>query len=137
MDLEAIRDGMTVYSADGERLGKVIRRSGDTLLIEKGLFFKKDYLARFDDVERAEDDRLWLRRTREEIEAGPEPEEAEPAEPLRAPDRSSEQASPRTDGARMSAAGFAPNGVVVVVEEEVEIVDAPGRRSHKDPDTRE
>jgi hypothetical protein len=136
MDVEAIRDGMTVYSSDGERLGKVIRRSGDTLLIEKGLFFKKDYLARFADVERVEDDRIWLRRTRQEIE-GPELEEAEPAEPPRAPDRSADQASGRTDGARMSAAGFSPDGVIVVVEEEVEIVEAPGRRSDKDPDTRE
>jgi hypothetical protein len=137
MDLEAIRDGMTVYSADGERLGKVIRRSGDTLLIEKGLFFKKDYLARFDDVERVEDDRLWLRRTREEIEAGPELEDAERARPSREPDRSVAQASGPTEGGRMSAGGFSPEGVVVVVEEEVEIVAAPGRRSDRDPDRRE
>ena len=99
MDAEAIRDGMTVYSADGEKLGKVISRSGDTLLIEKGLFFRKDYLARLDDVERIEDDQIWLRRTREEIEAGPDLEEPDAAEAPRA-------ASPgarSSDGSELSA----------------------------------
>jgi hypothetical protein len=135
MDVEAIRDGMTVYSSDGEKLGKVIRRSGDTLLIEKGLFFKKDYLARFEDVERVEDDRIWLRRTRHEIEVPSEPEEAEQAEPPRAPGRSADQGSGRGDGAGMSASGFSADGVMVL-EEEVEVIETPGRRGPKDPDTR-
>jgi hypothetical protein len=133
MDAEAMRDGMTVYSADGEKLGKVITNNGDTLLIEKGLFFRKDYLARVDDVERIEDDQIWLRRTKEEIEAGPDLEEPDAVEAPRPARRSS-------DGAELSAgAGFAPpDAVVVIVEEEIELIDAPGpRRGDKDPDTRE
>jgi hypothetical protein len=133
MDAEAIRDNMTVYSADGEKLGKVISRRGDTLLIEKGLFFRKDYLARLDEVERIEDDQIWLRRTKEEIEAGPDLDEPEAVETPRLSSRSS-------DGAALSAgAGYVPpEAVVVIVEEEIELIDAPSpRRGDKDPDTRE
>src|SRR5437899_8958485 len=38
-----VREGMNVLSADGERLGRVMRIEGDSLLIEKGFFFHKDY----------------------------------------------------------------------------------------------
>ena len=38
-----VREGMNVLSADGERLGRVMRIEDDSLLIEKGFFFSKDY----------------------------------------------------------------------------------------------
>ncbi len=43
-----IREGMTVRSSDGEKLGKVIRCGDDEFVIEKGFFFPKDYVARYD-----------------------------------------------------------------------------------------
>jgi uncharacterized protein (TIGR02271 family) len=43
-----IREGMTVRSSDGEKLGKVIRCGADEFVIEKGFFFPKDYVARYD-----------------------------------------------------------------------------------------
>lgn len=48
----AIREGMTVYSADGERLGRVVSCYPTTFVIEKGFFFRKDYVARYEDVSR-------------------------------------------------------------------------------------
>jgi hypothetical protein len=60
-----VREGMTAYSADGKKLGKVIRSFGDTLLIEKGLLFRKDYVVGPEDVDRVEGDKITLRLTRE------------------------------------------------------------------------
>lgn len=48
MATREIREGMTVRSSDGEKLGKVIRCGADEFIIEKGFFFPKDYVARYD-----------------------------------------------------------------------------------------
>ena len=45
-----IRVGMTVRSSDGEKLGKVIRCGEDEFVIERGYFFPKDYVARYDEA---------------------------------------------------------------------------------------
>ena len=45
-----IREGMTVRSSDGEKLGKVFAVSEGEFHIEKGLFFPKDYLVRYAEV---------------------------------------------------------------------------------------
>ncbi len=45
-----LRENLTVYSADGEELGKIVALGEDTFLIEKGLFFKEDHVARFDQI---------------------------------------------------------------------------------------
>jgi hypothetical protein len=49
-DRKAIREGMTVYSQDGERLGKVFAVGDDAFQIEKGLFFPRDALVRYDAI---------------------------------------------------------------------------------------
>ena len=59
---------MTAYSADGKKLGKVIRSFGDTLLIEKGLFFRKDYVVGPEDVDQVEGDKITLRLTQDQLE---------------------------------------------------------------------
>jgi uncharacterized protein (TIGR02271 family) len=46
-----IREGMTVRTRDGQKLGKVLSIAGDGFIIEKGLLFKKDYMASFDRIE--------------------------------------------------------------------------------------
>ncbi len=48
MDTREIREGMTVRSSDGQKLGKVIRCGADEFIIEKGFFFPKDYVARYE-----------------------------------------------------------------------------------------
>jgi uncharacterized protein (TIGR02271 family) len=45
-----VRAGMTVTSTKGERLGNVIRSGADTFVIEKGVFFPKDYELRYDHI---------------------------------------------------------------------------------------
>jgi uncharacterized protein (TIGR02271 family) len=41
---------MTVYSSDGEKLGSVASCDASTFVIEKGFFFPRDYVARYDQV---------------------------------------------------------------------------------------
>src|SRR5512140_194666 len=48
MDTREIREGMTVRSSDGQKLGKVIRCGADEFIVEKGFFFPKDYVVRYD-----------------------------------------------------------------------------------------
>jgi uncharacterized protein (TIGR02271 family) len=45
-----VRAGMTVTSTKGERLGNVIRSGTDTFVVEKGVFFPKDYELRYDHI---------------------------------------------------------------------------------------
>ena len=159
MDVEAIREGMTVYSSDGEKLGKIIGRDGDTLVIEKGLFFKKDYLASTQDVNRVDDDEVWLLRTRAELESPTEPAVSEPdaefddTPPVGRAPTSRAEAGMSAAAAQESADDLKaiPSDVVVVVREEIDVVAvpsnevgaAPGERpprprgTDRDPDTRE
>lgn len=45
-----IRAGMAVTSTKGERLGNVIRTGAETFVVEKGVFFPKDYELRYDHI---------------------------------------------------------------------------------------
>src|SRR5690242_4751392 len=45
-----VREGEVVYSADGEKLGKVRTCEADVFIIEKGFFFPKDTIARYEDI---------------------------------------------------------------------------------------
>lgn len=75
IDKSRIREGMTVYSAEGDKLGKVISCDASTFIIEKGFFFPKDYVARFDDVRDVTGDDVHLSRGRDMLgEAGEERE---------------------------------------------------------------
>lgn len=56
-----IREGMVVRSADGDRLGKIIRLDDQGLQIEKGIFFPKDYLANFDQIDTVQGDNVYLK----------------------------------------------------------------------------
>ncbi|MGC3997519.1 MAG: DUF2382 domain-containing protein [Anaeromyxobacter sp.] len=60
MDTRGVREGMTVHSADGEKLGKVIECGSADFVIEKGFFFPKDYLVRYEQVGAVEGDDVRL-----------------------------------------------------------------------------
>ena len=45
-----VRPGMAVTSTRGERLGNVVRTGADTFVVEKGVFFPKDYELRYDHI---------------------------------------------------------------------------------------
>lgn len=60
-DQNKIQSGMTVRSADGDKLGKVVALEGDGFKIEKGIFFPKDFHVMFEQVEYVGDDGLYLK----------------------------------------------------------------------------
>ncbi|MFE8601728.1 YsnF/AvaK domain-containing protein [Archangium violaceum] len=62
-----LREGMTVRSVDGEKLGKVFSLGDDTFHIEKGLFFPKDYLVRYADISDIRDGEIILMHGRESL----------------------------------------------------------------------
>ena len=62
---DRIHEGMTVFSSDGEKLGKVTACAGSSFTIEKGIFFPKDYVARADEVADVTDDEVRLALTKE------------------------------------------------------------------------
>lgn len=49
-DKTSVRNGMFVMGTQGERIGKVIRCDADTFVVEKGVFFPKDYELRYDHI---------------------------------------------------------------------------------------
>ncbi|HEX8700506.1 MAG TPA: YsnF/AvaK domain-containing protein [Myxococcaceae bacterium] len=55
-----VREGMTVRSIDGEKLGKVFAVQDGEFLIEKGLFFPKDYVCRYSEISDIRDGELIL-----------------------------------------------------------------------------
>jgi uncharacterized protein (TIGR02271 family) len=62
-----LREGMTVRSSDGEKLGKVFALGDDAFHIEKGLFFPKDYLVRYAEVSDIRDGEIILMHGRESL----------------------------------------------------------------------
>jgi uncharacterized protein (TIGR02271 family) len=65
------RTGMTVFSSDGEKLGKIVRLDGSTAIIEKGFFFPIDYACRVENIESVRgEDEVVLRLSRAELETG-------------------------------------------------------------------
>jgi len=61
-----IREGATVYSADGEKLGKVVGLDGQNLIVEKGFFFPNDYAVPTSYVNSATDDDIYLTVTKDQ-----------------------------------------------------------------------
>jgi uncharacterized protein (TIGR02271 family) len=49
-DKDNVRTGMFVMGTQGERIGKVIRCDEETFVVEKGVFFPKDYELRYDHI---------------------------------------------------------------------------------------
>lgn len=64
---ENIREGMTVRSADGEKLGKVIALGDTHFEIEKGLFVLKDYVVAYSDIKDIQGGECFLRFGKEEL----------------------------------------------------------------------
>jgi uncharacterized protein (TIGR02271 family) len=49
-DKDSVRNGMFVMGTREEHIGKVIRCGSDTFVVEKGVFFPKDYELRYDHI---------------------------------------------------------------------------------------
>lgn len=62
-----IKTGMKVVSADGHKLGKVTSLEADGFIIEKGLYFPRDHLARYVDVAVVQGDEIKLSVNRDAL----------------------------------------------------------------------
>jgi uncharacterized protein (TIGR02271 family) len=56
-----LKEGMTVRSADGDKLGKIVAIDNQGFQVEKGIFFPKEYLANFDQVDQVWSGDLYLK----------------------------------------------------------------------------
>ena len=66
-----IREGMVVRATDGEKLGKVKSILGDEFIIEKGLLFKEDYTARFENIIDVQGDEITYEKIALDAEGRP------------------------------------------------------------------
>jgi uncharacterized protein (TIGR02271 family) len=62
-----VREGMTVRSIDGEKLGKVFAVQDGEFLIEKGLFFPRDYVCRYSEISDIRDGEIILLHGKESL----------------------------------------------------------------------
>lgn len=65
-----IKEGLVVRTADGEKLGRIVRCEQDSFIIEKGIFFPTDYVARYDDVADCRGDEVYLKGRVTDLRAG-------------------------------------------------------------------
>lgn len=76
---QAIAVGMTVHSADGEKLGRVMAITETEIHVEKGIFFPKDYVVLLQDIREVRGDDVILTKGREALR--PEHEQGAPTPP--------------------------------------------------------
>ena len=60
-----IKEGMTVRSIDGEKLGRIFAVQEGEFLIEKGLFFPKDYVCSYSEISDIRDGEIFLMHGKE------------------------------------------------------------------------
>ena len=63
---QALREGMTVYGADGEKVGKVVAVDPAYVVVEKGFFFPTDYYVPTSAIANATADELYLTVSKDE-----------------------------------------------------------------------
>lgn len=67
MDSTHLHEGMAVYGPRGEKLGKVARCDEQTFVVERGVLFHKEYVARYEDVAEVSPDDVRLARGEEAL----------------------------------------------------------------------
>jgi uncharacterized protein (TIGR02271 family) len=82
----SIHEGMKVHSRDGDDLGKIVQCTDESFVIEKGLFFPKDYTTRYDYVtDVREPDDVFISLSKDDLAKGrgeyPSQLEGEPSMP--------------------------------------------------------
>ena len=63
---QALREGMTVYGADGDKVGKVVAVDPGFVVVEKGFFFPTDYYIPISAINNATEDELYLSVSKDE-----------------------------------------------------------------------
>ncbi len=79
VDRSQILEGMVVRSSDGRELGRVLACGDRSFVVEKGLYFPTDYVARYDDVADVSRGEIRLSRRHEELAQGERASEREGA----------------------------------------------------------
>ena len=146
-----VTKGMTVYTQDGEKLGKVVSVDDTGLFVEKGHLFPKEFGFGWDDVADVQGDGVHLRLDREAVKTTLHGQRAPAAVPRPAQDAALRQA-PATPGAAAPSSGIPPTREVdegltipmvgegiapMLVEEEVVVVKrepVPGADRRASPD---
>ena len=98
-DLNDIREGMHVTGTNGKRLGKVIRCSPESFLVEKGMFFPKDYELRYERISNVGVDDITYELSDFDLRLGSGGEATRAALAATAATRSSTMAAARTSTA--------------------------------------
>jgi uncharacterized protein (TIGR02271 family) len=70
MNISDLQEGMKVRSADGTSLGKIVQLAGDTMIIEKGFFFPKDYTCDMRHVAEVREGEVWLSASDDVLRSG-------------------------------------------------------------------
>ena len=63
---QALREGMTVYGADGEKVGKIVAVDPGFVVVEKGFFFPTDYYIPTSAIANATEDEVYLTVAKDE-----------------------------------------------------------------------
>lgn len=63
-----LKPGMDAYTVDGEKLGSIVELNDDSLIIEKGFFFPRDFTFRYDDIGEITDSKLILNQKRSDVD---------------------------------------------------------------------
>jgi uncharacterized protein (TIGR02271 family) len=64
---QGMSEGTPVYSRDDERLGKITHLDDDSFTVEKGIFFPKDFVIRYDDIQDIRDKGIYLNLAKNEL----------------------------------------------------------------------
>jgi uncharacterized protein (TIGR02271 family) len=123
-----VRPGMAVTSTKGERLGNVIRTGAETFVVEKGVFFPKDYELRYDHITALSGDEISYTLSDVDSRFGTV---AEPARAAAGPARSHAPAAPPAP-ARASEQGAAQTEEIRIplMEEEIGIQKVARETGH-------
>ena len=114
-----VRVGMDVKSKDGHRVGKVIGLADDAFVVEKGVFYSKDYRVPFRSVETIDGDDIRLSLDKDQLQ------KASLGEVLRAADRL-DMGPDTLSEARMDSAKFQDHDKYDVrTESEMDVDAAP------------
>lgn len=110
-----LKEGMSVYSSDNHKVGKIVRLAGSGFEVEKGFFFPKDYAVSFGDVTRISGDEVYLSLTKDQLQQGWERATTTSTAFDRSVDRTD------TSVARRGAVSTTSETRVPVVEEELDV----------------
>lgn len=76
MTSETIHRGMTVVGRDGERVGQIVHVAADGFLVQRGRFWPREYLARFEDIDSIGQSEVKLALVAEELSEWSPPQQS-------------------------------------------------------------